>query len=160
MRKRPVVLLAFLITAIFIGIAAHAQEDPMVGTWKLNPSESRFSPGPAPEDVVLTIEPAGGNALKITTETTEPDGTKNVSVFVTALDDKDTAVRGDKNADSASMKRTDANSTEQTKKKGGKVTSKVKHLLSRDKKKMTVQTTGTDANGKQTNNVEVYDKQQ
>ena len=157
MRTRSVVLLAFVLCAVSIGIAA--SDDSMEGTWKLNPAESRYSPGPAPQDVVLTIEPAGGDALKITTQTMEPDGTKEVSVFVTALDDKDTAVTGDENADSASVKRVDANTTEQTNKKAGKTTTKKKRLLSRDKKKMTVTTTGTDSNGKPTNNVEVYDKQ-
>jgi hypothetical protein len=158
MRIRLAVLLAVLLAAVSIGIAT--ADDPMVGTWKLNPSESRYSPGPAPEQVVMTVEPAGGNALKITTETTEPDGTKNVTVFVTAMDDKDSAVRGDKNADTASVKRIDENSTEQTNKKGGKVTTKQKKNVSKDKKKMTVTTSGNDANGKTTNNVEVYDKQQ
>jgi hypothetical protein len=154
---RFVALLAFVLFAVSIGIAA--SDDSMEGTWKLNPAESRYSPGPAPKDVVLTIEPAGGDALKITTQTMEPDGTKEVSVFVTALDDKDTAVTGDEDADSASVKRVDANTTEQTNKKAGKTTTKEKRLLSRDKKKMTVTTTGTDSNGKATNNVEVYDKQ-
>ena len=60
MRIRLAVLLAVLLAAVSIGIAA--ADDPMVGTWKLNPSESRYSPGPAPEDVVMTVEPAGRNA--------------------------------------------------------------------------------------------------
>ena len=157
MRIRTGVLIAFVLCAVSFGMAA--ADDSMEGTWRLNPGESRYSPGPAPKDVVLTIEPAGAYALKITTETLEPDGTKDVSVFVTALDDKESAVSGDTEADSVSVKRVDANTTEQTNKKGGKITTKKKRSVSRDQKKMTVTTAGTDANGKTTNNVEVYDKQ-
>jgi hypothetical protein len=56
MRIRLAVLLAVLLAAVSIGIAV--ADDPMEGTWKLNPSESRYSPGPAPEEVVMTVEPA------------------------------------------------------------------------------------------------------
>jgi hypothetical protein len=158
MRIRIGVLLVFVTAAFSIGMAA--QDDSMDGTWKMNPTESTYSPGPAPKAVVMTIEPAGENALKITTQTTEPDGSKDVSVYVTNLDDKDSAVSGDKNADTASMKRVDTNTTEQTNKKNGKATTKKKDVVSKDKKKMTVTTTGKDANGQNSNNVEVYDKQQ
>ena len=75
MRMRSVVLLASVLCVVcLVSFGIAASDDSMEGTWKLNPADSRYSPGPSPKDVVLTIEPAGGDALKITTQTMEPDG--------------------------------------------------------------------------------------
>ena len=47
---------AFCLTAI-------AADDPSVGTWKLNPSESKFSSGAPPQSIILRIEPSGDNCF-------------------------------------------------------------------------------------------------
>jgi hypothetical protein len=52
-----VVLAAML--ALAMGAATMAA-DSNVGTWKLNPAKSTYSPGPAPKSQTLKIEAWGG----------------------------------------------------------------------------------------------------
>jgi hypothetical protein len=61
--------------------------------------------------------------------------------------------------DTISMKRIDANTTERTYKKAVKVTSTSRRVVSRDGKTLTLTNKGTDAQGKPTSSVAVYDKQ-
>jgi hypothetical protein len=143
--------LAFCLTAV-------AAEDPSVGTWKLNPSESKFSSGPPPQSIVLRIEPFGDNGLKITTETIDAQGKRSVSTFNGNFDSKDSPVSGDPTADSASLKRDDANTTETQNKKSGRITSFFKRIVSRDKKKMTVTKTENDAEGATVVDLEIFDR--
>jgi hypothetical protein len=62
-------------------------------------------------------------------------------------------------ADTASPKRIDDNSYENTWKKGGKATVTAKVSVSADGKTLTVTQTGTDPQGKEVHSVAVYDKQ-
>jgi hypothetical protein len=142
---------AFCLTAI-------ATDDPSVGTWKLNPSESKFSSGAPPQSIILRIEPSGDNGLKITTETIDAQGKRSVSTVIGTLDGKDYQVTGDPNADSASMKRDDANTTEAENKKSGRITSFFRRIVSRDKKKMTVTKTQNNAQGEAVVDIEVFDR--
>jgi hypothetical protein len=72
------------------------------------------------------------------TETIDAQGKRSLSTYNANFDNKDAPVTGDPNADSASMKRDDANTTEIQTKKSGRITSFFKRIVSRDKKKMTV----------------------
>lgn len=71
MRTRFLILLPVVFAFCF---TAKAADDPSVGTWKLNTSESKFSSGPPPRSIVLRIEPSGDKGLKITTETIDAQG--------------------------------------------------------------------------------------
>src|ERR1700676_5540014 len=108
MRLRFLVL---MFAAFGLSLQTMAADDPSVGTWKLNPSESKFSSGPPPQSIILKIEPSGANGLKITAETIDAQGKRSVSTSTGNFDGKDSPVTGDPNADSASLKRDDANST-------------------------------------------------
>jgi hypothetical protein len=74
------------------------------------------------------------------------------------LDGKDSQVTGDPNADTASLKRDDANTTETQNKKSGRITSFFKRIVSRDKKKMTVTKTENNAEGTTVVDIEVFDR--
>jgi hypothetical protein len=74
------------------------------------------------------------------------------------LDGKDYQVTGDPNADSASMKRDDANTTEAENKKSGRITSFFRRIVSRDKKKMTVTKTQNNSQGEAVVDIEVFDR--
>lgn len=155
MRMR-VLILGF--AAFAFCLTAMAADDPSVGNWKLNPSESKFNSGPPPQTIVLRIEPAGDNGLKITTETIDAQGKRSVSTYNANFDNKDAPVTGDPNADSASMKRDDANTTETQTKKSGRITSFFKRIVSRDKKKMTVTKTQNNPQGQTVVDIEVFDR--
>jgi len=155
MRLRFVML---IFAGLAFCVAAAAADDPSVGTWKLDPSESKFSSGPQPQSIILTIEPSGDNGLKITTETIDAQGKHSVSTVNGTLDGKDSQVTGDPNADTASMKRDDTNTTETQNKKSGRITSFFRRIVSRDKKKMTVTKTQNDAQGDTVVDIEVFDR--
>jgi hypothetical protein len=155
MRLRFLIL---IFAAFGLCLTTMAADDPSVGTWKLNPSESKFSSGPPPQSIILKIEPSGANGLKITTETIDAQGKRSVSTSTGNFDGKDSPVTGDPNADSASLKRDDANSTETENKKSGRITSFFRRIVSRDKKKMTVTKTQNDAQGDAVVDIEVFDR--
>ena len=57
------------------------------------------------------------------------------------------------------MKRIDARTTEQTRKKAGKTVSTQKRVVAADGKTMTTTVSGTNAKGQKFDNTAVYDKQ-
>jgi hypothetical protein len=155
MRTRFLIL---LLVAFAFCLTAKAADDPSVGTWKLNTSESKFSSSPPPQSIVLRIEPSGDNGLKITTETIDAQGKRSVSTFNGNFDSRDFPVTGDPNADSASLKRDDANTTETQNKKSGRITGFFRRIVSRDKKKMTVTKTENNPQGEAIVDIEVFDR--
>jgi len=158
MRVRVLFATFVAVVAFAFCLTAMAADDPSVGTWKLDPSASKFNSGPAPQSIILTIEPTGDNGLKITTETIDPQGKHSVSTVNGTLDGKDSQVTGDPNADTASLKRDDANTTETENKKSGRITSFFRRIVSRDKKKMTVTKTQNNAQGEAVVDIEIFDR--
>src|SRR5262245_55271468 len=138
-------------------VAVLAQADPAVGTWKLNPAKSKYDPGPVPKSQTIVIV-ASGSDLKISSTGIDGEG-KPTSVGYTTSGDKDVPVTGSLAYDQTAMKRIDKNTTEQTRKKSGKVVQTARRAISADGKTMTVTTTGTDEKGRKINNVGVFEKQ-
>jgi len=132
--------------------------DPRMGTWKLNVAKSKYSPGPAPRSVTLKVEPSG-QGEKVTAEFVNADGTRTTSQYTANFDGKDRPLTGSAVADTVSLKRIDARTTDRTDKKGGKVVQTLKRVVSQNGKTMTVTVKGTNAQGQAVNNVVVFDKQ-
>ena len=144
---------------LFMGFALSAQAaDPIVGTWKLNVAKSTYSPGPAPKSISAKIE-AAGEGEKLTADGVRGDDKPIRLEYTAQYDGKDNPITGSPTADTVSLKRLDANTTERTEKKGGKVTQTVTRKVSDDGKTMTVTYKGTDAKGQPINNVGVFEKQ-
>jgi len=138
-------------------LAAQAR-DPRIGTWKLNVAKSKFSPGPAPQSLTVKVELAG-KGEKATTECVNTDGTRTTVQYTANFDGKDYPLTGSQVADTVSLKRIDARTTDRTDKKGGKVAQTLRRVVSQDGKTMTVTVKGTNAQGQKVNNVVVFDKQ-
>ena len=79
--------------------------------------------------------------------------------YTATFDGKDSPVKGAPAYDTTSLKRIDANTTEQTRKKEGKTVQTVTRKISADGKTMTVTTRGKDEAGRTLNTVAVYDRQ-
>jgi hypothetical protein len=153
----------FLAVAVLSVVAAYslpAQSEALVGTWKLNTAKSKYEPGPAPKSLTRTVE-AQDNGVKYTFEGVAGDGTPISYSFAVKFDGKDNPITGTvpNGADTAAMKRVDANHYVATLKKGGKVLGTSKVSISKDGKVATVDATGTNAAGVKTHDVQVYDKQ-
>jgi hypothetical protein len=66
-RQRNRVWLAAGIAAIMSAAGGAQTTDPAYGVWKLDVAKSKFSPGPAPKELTLTIEAAGpGRKVNVT----------------------------------------------------------------------------------------------
>ena len=158
MQKKCVLVLLVVIAAVAMTMTAFAA-DSNIGTWKLNLAKSKYSPGPAPKSQTLKIEAWGEDGVKYTADGVGADGKPTHSEFQAKYDGKDNAFKGNPDADMIAYKRIDANTIEATTKMKGKVTLKVKVVVSADSKTRTLTQTGTDAQGKPVNNLVVYDKQ-
>ena len=153
-----VVGLAVVLGANITSLSAQAS-DPRVGTWKLNVAKSKYNPGPAPQSQTLTIEPVG-KGEKVTSEAVSADGKRTTTTYTANFDGKDYPLTGSAlGADKVSLKRIDARTTERFDKKDGKVIVTIKRVVSADGKTMTATVKGTNAEGKPTNNVAVFEKQ-
>lgn len=144
----------------FIASLVQAQQAPAwAGTWKLNLTKSKYSPGPVPKSSTIKIEAAAGGGLKQTTDQVTASG-ESRHIEVTAMfDGKDAAVKGNPDVDTQAYKRVDDRSYEVTGKKNGKVTTITKVTISADGKTRTATQTGTDPQGRALNNTIVYDRQ-
>ena len=154
---RVAVMLSAAVLAV--SLLANAQsKDPFVGTWKLNVAKSKYTPGPAPKSITSVYEVAGkGYSVSVTTEGAA--GTTKYA-YTTNLDGKDSPVTGNNpNADTVTVRRIDARTLEVVSKRGGKVTTTQRNMLSAEGKTRTVTTTGTDAQGQKVNNVGVFERQ-
>ena len=144
---------------LLMGFALSAQAaDPIVGTWKLNVAKSTYSPGPAPKSITAKVE-AAGDGEKLTADGVRGDDTPILVEYTAQYDGKDYPISGSPMADTVSLKRLDANTTERTDKKGGKVVQTLTRKLSSDGKTLTVTIKGTDAEGRPINNLAMFEKQ-
>jgi hypothetical protein len=78
--------------------------------------------------------------------------------FTINYDGKDRPQTGNPNADTLSLKRIDAFTTEFTQRRAGKVVLTGTRIISRDGKVMTITTKGTNATGQPINDVQVFEK--
>jgi hypothetical protein len=146
--------------ALMVAVMATAQpKDPFVGTWRLNIAKSKYSPGPPPKSQAATYE-AAGQGYKVSVKIEPASGSAQQWSYTSNLDGKDTPITGNNpNADMVAVKRIDAHTLESVMKKGGKVTTTQRNVVSADGKTRTVTTTGTDGQGQKVNNVAVLEKQ-
>jgi len=149
-------LLVVVFLVLSFPAVGHAQRDPAIGTWKLSLAKSKFAPGTAPMNNLVTVE-AAGQGIKVTSTTVRANGQKIVVHYTAYLDGKDYPVTGSPDYDTVSLKRNGV-TVEGTRKKDGQVVQTYQRVVSEDRKTMTVATTGKDANGRTLNSVAVFER--
>ncbi|HXW92664.1 MAG TPA: hypothetical protein VEK33_19105 [Terriglobales bacterium] len=158
--KRILVVLALVFCSAISGPLL-AEDNPFVGTWKLNTPKSKFEPAPGPKSVTRTIV-AQGTGANYSFEGVGPDGASFAYSFSTNYDGKDSAITGTGSpggADAIALKRVGSRRVEGTLKKDGKELGKVIAEVSKDGKVSTVRTKGKTADGKELSAETVYDRQ-
>ena len=146
-----------LFTAVAVSYAAAAAANPNMGTWKLNESKSKITPGsPKNTTVVYT---ADGGKIKVTVDGVDKDGKPLHNEWLGMFDGQDYKIVGDPLLETRGYKPIDANTLEIWNKAGGKVMVTGKIVTAPDGKSRTVTLTGKDPSGKEVTNVYVYDKQ-
>jgi len=154
MKPRTIGVLLAMCT---VGMAVCLAADLHMGTWKLNEAKSKFSPG-APKNRTVVYEAAGDN-VKVTVDGIDGTGQPSHNEWTGKFDGTDYPVTGDPNADVRSYKKVNDRTLTVAQKKGGKVTTTARIVVSADGKSRTVTATGTDALGKKVRTTAVYDKQ-
>ncbi len=152
---------AFATTLLLVALAVNvavAADDQHSGTWKMNPAKSKYSPGPAAKSVTLAIE-ADENHYKVNAEGVDGNGNPTHVQFDAKFDGKDYPATGLPVGDMVSLKRINASTIQVAQKKDGKTVTTVTSVVSKDGKTRTSTFKGTDAQGRDVNNVVVYDKQ-
>ena len=160
----------------FLAAAAGFAADPQMGTWKLNESKSKFTPGTAKNNMVVYKDAMGGK-VKITADGIDANGNPTHSEWTGKFDGKDYPVTGDPNADMRSYRKVDDRTLDFTGKKGGNSTVAGRVVVAADGKSRTVTTSGTTGaaapagrawqrgdfvaqpKGKKFKNIAVFDKQ-
>jgi hypothetical protein len=145
------------LAACFVGAAAALAADTNVGTWKLNSAKSKFTPG-APKNDTVIVEVAGDD-MKITVDGTSGDGKPAHNTWTGKFDGKDYPITGDPAFDTRSYTKVNDRTLRLTQKKGGKVMTTGRIVVSANGKSRTVTITGTDPQGKKVASTAVYDKQ-
>jgi|SRR6266700_479086 len=155
MKRRIGVLAAFAIV-LAAGSVLLAQDNPFVGTWKLNVASSKYDPGPAPQSQTRTWDAAGMVMVNGVGATGKP-----ISYGYTVNGDgKEYPTMGSvpNTADKLTTKKIDANTFEANFTKAGKHVETATFKVSNGGKTLTIMAKGaTDAGA--FNNVLVWDKQ-
>ena len=148
--------IALPILLVFVSVAMGFQNNPQLGTWKLNEAKSKFA-GQARNHTV--IYEAVGDQIKITVDGVDGNGGAVHNEWTGKFDGQDYPVTGDASVDARSYRKINKNTLELTNKKDGQATLTGRIVISRYGKTRTVTTTTTDAQGQKVTNVAVYDKQ-
>ena len=148
--------IALTISLVFVSVAMGFQNNPQMGTWKLNEAKSKFAGKTRNHTVVYE---AAGDQIKVTVDGVDESGGAVHNEWTGKFDGKYYPVTGDATSDSRAYRMVNKNTLALTGKKGDKVTLTGRIVISRDGKSRTVTTTTTNAQGKKVKNVAVYDKQ-
>ena len=159
-RNILVCLTSFCLAATALPGIGIAEDNPLIGSWKLNLEKSKYSPGPAPRSLTLNFVADGAN-LTNTAEGIDAEGKATKSVFAHIYDGKPHPTTGVPGGlyDSSTYTRSDAHTVNFVRSKDGKTVQTGSIVLSADGKTLTVTTEGTGPNGQPIHNVAVYEKQ-
>ena len=145
------------LTLCFLGSAACFAADPQMGTWKLNESKSKITPGTLKNTQVVYSSMFG--RVKVKSDGIDANGKPIHFEWSGKLDGKDYPVTGDPNSDTRSYTKVNERTLTTANKKNGKVRVTGQIVISPDGKTRTITLTGTTPKGKKFKNVAVYDKQ-
>jgi hypothetical protein len=158
MRKNPLMVSLAVCCAIVLSSSVALAAENWLGTWKLSPAKSKFSPGPGPKSLTLKFE-STADGIKLTSDGVNAEGAPTHGEYVSKFDGKDVPWTGNPDADTASARKIDDNTYENVWKKDGKTTITAKAVVSKNGKTFTTLQKGTNAKGQTVNNTVVYDRQ-
>jgi hypothetical protein len=158
--KRIIALVPVLALSLVTSGVLLAQENPFIGTWKLNVAKSKFIGMQAPKSETRTVV-AQGNGETVTYEGIAANGSPISYSFTSNLDGKDSPISGTQplGSDTVAAKRVDANTVRSISKKAGKTIYTTKTVVSKDGKVSTQMTIGENGDGVAISITTVWDKQ-
>lgn len=160
MMKKMVLVMGVLILGAVAASSLRAQDNPFLGTWKLNAAKSKSEGLPIAKSMTRTVS-AEGDKVKYSFEGVTADGTAVAYSFTLQYDGKDYPVTGNGmpgGADTVSIKKDGTHKTTAVLKKGGKEIGTSTSEVSKDGKVTTLRAKGM-LDGKPVTGITVYDKQ-
>lgn len=154
--KRRVAVFAVLFAALTAGSVLLAQNNPFVGTWKLDVASSKFMPGPAPQSQMRTVDAAG----KMMVESVGATGKSSSYGYTLRGDGKEYPTIGaiPNTAETIVSKKVNANSYEAKFIKAGKQVEVTTFAVSNGGKTLTIHAKGSSPSG-EFDNTMVLNKQ-
>ena len=153
--KNTLVALTLLLAASRVSLAA---ENPLMGTWKLNDSKSKYAPASA-KNTRVAYTAAKGDMIKCTADGVDKDGKPIHWTWTGKLDGKPYPITGSPAFDMLAYHPVNERTNDTTATKNGKVVMTAVIAVAKDGKSRTVTLTGTDANGKKITDRTYYDKE-
>jgi len=149
-----------LVTAAlwFTACALASADNPQIGTWKLNESKSKFSPGATKNHTVTYIEGEGG-MINVTVDGTDKDGKVLHWTLQCKFDGKPYKVEGNPLIDTITYKKVNDNTNNMTGMKDGKTTMTGTITVSKDGKSRVINVTTTGADAKKMTEKAYYNKE-
>jgi len=161
MRRLPALL--FAVTLVSVGL--WAQNDPLIGAWRLNLAKSMYHrPGPPPRSGTTTIEAVAGG-IRLVADGVNAEGQATHTEYTTLFDGKDypwkSTIAGNPNPnqDAVAVRKIDNYTYEITDKLKGQVLTVRRWVISRDGRTRTSKVTGRNAQGQAVNNTLVFERQ-
>lgn len=149
----------FATVTLLVGANLAQAADPIVGTWTLNASKSKFA-SPAPKSETRTYSESADGTISLVAKRMEADGRNTSETSSFKLDGKEHPFKSDEiDADSVSERRISSRVTAWKLRKNGKVVETGRRTVSRDGRTLTMIQRGTDARGNKFTDVSVFDKE-
>ena len=154
------VLVASLISAqmLLMAQASPTDDNPRVGTWKMNVAKSTFHDGPPPRSELQICEAVGRDTIKLKIARVDASGKEIRSEYTAQYDGKEHPFPGSL-WDTIALKRLDRNTSEAVFKKNGNTVQISTVSVSKDGHVLTLTARSTGVSGQRISHVEVFDKQ-
>ena len=153
--------LAFVTVMLAVSVGLRADNNPLIGKWKINPAKTKYNKGTPPKNQVITYDMVG-DAVRLTAEVDNEQG-RQTNTYTAKYDGKDSPFNSTNKDNPAGqtvrLKRIDANTTQRTTWFKGKQIGTVTEVVSKDGKALTRTQKGVNAQGQPIDNVQVLDKQ-
>ncbi len=153
MKRALLVFAAFIFASLL-----WATDDPFIGIWKLDLTESKL-PFQLPQSQVTKIEAQNNGFIKSTNDIVASNGDVSHTEWVGKRDGKDYPLKGGPTGYTIAVTQTDANSTEQINKVNGREVARFQVTVSNDGKTMTAKGKWKDANGQELTGVTIEKRQ-
>jgi hypothetical protein len=156
-RRSAIALLLFLAMA-WNCLPAADSDDPILGTWKLNLSKSKYIPGPAPRSQTRVYKETP-DGIFVTIETVDAKGNRQPPIqFPERYDGKEYPIVGSTIGDALILKRVNNLVAEATMKHAGKVVALTRRIITDNGKTLVLIYQETD-DEHPVDNIIVYDRQ-
>ena len=153
--------ITLVLAMLIVSAGLRAEDNPLIGKWKINLAKTKYNAGTAPKNQVITYQMVG-DALRLTAEIDNAQG-HQTNTYTAKYDGKDypfTSTAKDAVAgQTVRLKRIDDTTTQRTTYFNGKQIGTVTEVVSKDGKTLTRTQKGVNPQGQPIDNVQLLDRQ-